>query len=519
MTPLRAVIWAAVSDPQQAAHGKDSLINQERDALAFCEREGMEIIAVLRVPGFSRDYIDIHECAEDMANEGISAFRDLLEMFKTNAFDVFVVRAGDRFGREQAIHAYIVSTIVKRMGAKIYETSKGLWIDRSNFRTYTALDGFRSASEIDEMVRRVRSGMEGRMRQGLTMNNIPSTHRLERDPVTGRALRLVVREEYRPMWDDIARLLLEGTPWQNMEIDLYERFKHVNPDTGLPWYSRTLWRLLHNPYVWGIAAKGYFRKEGLWVFDSNIPVPKGVLVERNPATPIPPLYTGELAEQVKAELRRRVQVVRGKTSPQRSYQFTGLLVCGSCGRRMNISASIKRSPSILWRCRDRFLTHGSRNCANATSVRDDIVQAQINDFLEDWLARDNPEVLVEETVTPAPQKAAFERELQTLQKRIDSLIELQLSADPGLRDNYTRKLQQAAERKAIITDQLAALETQVESPQIRTERRGAFHDLRATGLPDFWKLPPRVINQRLHRIMGRYRFIALDGKIVDTRFV
>ena len=57
---------------------KLSLSQQEADARTLCEREGWQVIDVLRVPGHSRRYVDIHECARDMQAEGIDAFNKLL---------------------------------------------------------------------------------------------------------------------------------------------------------------------------------------------------------------------------------------------------------------------------------------------------------------------------------------------------------------------------------------------------------------------------------------------------------
>ncbi len=52
---LRGVIWCAVSTkPQADEDEKDSLPQQEREGRTFCERENLEVVDVLVVPGHSR---------------------------------------------------------------------------------------------------------------------------------------------------------------------------------------------------------------------------------------------------------------------------------------------------------------------------------------------------------------------------------------------------------------------------------------------------------------------------------
>ena len=98
---LRAIIWCAVSTKGQAVEEKDSLPTQEADARAKCDAEGWEVVDVLKVPGHSRNYIDIHECARDMRKNGIDAFDKLIRHWEDRDFDVLVARDGDRFARTQ----------------------------------------------------------------------------------------------------------------------------------------------------------------------------------------------------------------------------------------------------------------------------------------------------------------------------------------------------------------------------------------------------------------------------------
>src|SRR4051794_31236155 len=125
----RAVIWCAVSDAKQAEEGKESLPSQERDGLEACAREGLQVVAVLKVPGYSRDYIDIRDCAEDMSAAGYTALGDLYEMIRANSFSALVFRRGEGCGRTRGLFPWIVKYIIKTTGGRFYETSRKRWID------------------------------------------------------------------------------------------------------------------------------------------------------------------------------------------------------------------------------------------------------------------------------------------------------------------------------------------------------------------------------------------------------
>ena len=102
---MRAILWLAVSTVAQADDEKNSIPSQERQAREYITRENWTIVDVLKVPGHSRRYVDIHECNRDMKERGIFAFDRLLQHWRDQDFDVLVVRDGSRFARTQALHA------------------------------------------------------------------------------------------------------------------------------------------------------------------------------------------------------------------------------------------------------------------------------------------------------------------------------------------------------------------------------------------------------------------------------
>jgi DNA invertase Pin-like site-specific DNA recombinase len=194
--PLCAILWCAVSTAGQAADDKDSLPTQEADARSLCEREGWRIADVLRVPGHSRRYIDIHECARDMRLEGIDAFDKLIRHWEAGDFDVLLVRDASRFARTQALHAYVVERTIDS-GARIFSLQDG-FIDETNYRMWIAMGGYSAAGEIDNLKKKRQIGFDARARRGLPVNaKVVASHKLLRDEKTGKALKVVIDGDKR----------------------------------------------------------------------------------------------------------------------------------------------------------------------------------------------------------------------------------------------------------------------------------------------------------------------------------
>src|SRR5260221_5596134 len=140
----RAVIWCAVSTKAQVnktnagdedKDDKESLPNQEEAGRELCRRNGWDVVEVLIVSGHSRRYIDIHKCARDMRKGGIVGFDRLLGLLGKQAFDVLIVRDGNRFARTQSLHAYVVESTIIDAEAKIYSFADGM-VDEHNMRMF-----------------------------------------------------------------------------------------------------------------------------------------------------------------------------------------------------------------------------------------------------------------------------------------------------------------------------------------------------------------------------------------------
>ena len=333
MAKLRAIIWSAVSTKAQTEDGKDSLESQIEQATDICNKNEWQIIDVLQVPGHSRRYFDIHKLADDAMQEGITAFHDILTHWDNADFDILIARDGDRFARTQTLHALFFERTIS-IGAKVFTLSDG-FVDANNMRMNIAMGGYRAAGEVDNLSKRRQQGYKARFNRQLPVNSkVASSHKPIRDLESGKMIGVETDESRRQEFTDLAELVLEGVAWASIESEMYKRFGYVNKK-GKPYYPHYYSRILYTPSFWGHLSrntKGDKRvnPHGAWSREKGHTVPKGITIQYNV---IPPMYSGRLANEVKAELTRR-ESINGRRKPSKSYKFSGLIICGVCGRNM-----------------------------------------------------------------------------------------------------------------------------------------------------------------------------------------
>ncbi len=518
---LRAVIWCAVSTKTQSGEDKYSLPQQEADGVALCEENGWNVVDVLTVPGHSRRGRDLHEVARKMERKGIHAFMRLIELWDRRAFDVLIVRDGDRFARSQSLFARVVEETILGAQARIFSLTDGM-IDEHNFRMWIAMCGYKSASHIDGLVEARHSGMEKRVKMGLNSHRVPLGFTLKLKDHSREPEALIHASEQRSLIQDMATLLLDRVGWGRFGEELYQRYGHVNPLTGQPYTSRTFYTFFHNPFTWGHTAYGYAGKQGLWAFDETEATPDGVTMHRNLHQP---LYTGELAEQVKAELRRR-DAAKGRASTNRSYFFTGLLICGTCGNSLTIQARQHyyrdgekrplRHHYNQWYCNH---ARKFKDCPERRIVPDTIVKTYVNSLLTEIRKKRSLAILRTGQPVLSGDVEKLRRDIADLEKQIDVMILRESQAPDSTRDRYTRQIEQAGERLEILRRNLA--ETRIHQPEIERQRLqdSALAQLGEITLAQFWALPPKEVNRRLHHLLGDVRLVASQGQIVELRRV
>jgi hypothetical protein len=514
-----ALGWIAVSTKHQAAGDKVSLEDQFAKITEWCEANDHYLIDLLVVPGHSRNYYNFSEFLVDAAKENIDAPSKLLHYIDKKAFRVFLCWDGTRFGREQSIFAEVVARIIDS-GANVYSITEG-WADKANYRYYSAIGGLKAASQLDDMQAKFQSGMTQRSKLGLPVSSRPFwAHRLIRNPESGKAEYLELDPDKKHIIDAVAELILEGVSWMTMEKELYLRYGIVNQD-GRVFSHNFFYKRVYHPAWWGHSAR-HFRTEhhpngqktDLWVFDADEPLPDGVVIHRDV---LPAVWEGEIAERIKAELRRRRMAIRGSARSIRTRRFTGLLICGGCGYVMKYLLS--GSKWVALGCSTRWWTSDIRpTCEQTHSINERTVQEWFDVRLRHMLEAGNPAAFMPDQ-TPAVEDTearmqSLKAEIAAIEGQIRNLIVKQADAPASTGHLYDDEINIRGQRLVYLQDQLRQAETitaaasaAILSPQI------AYDQIAKMGVDGFWELDQKRQNQLLHAIMGKRRLVILERQI------
>lgn len=507
----RAIKLISVSSEEQAKREKVSLEYQSERLDEAAAQYGWTWVDVIAVRGFSRDYYTVAEFVAEAGPKHPDVYR-LQDHWKRGDFDVLAVYDGSRFGRKKSMFAEVVGRTYDA-GAVIYTTKEGL-IDRSNADFFALLGGYAAEKELRVLKERTASGMRRRAELGLPKGTVIRTHRLIRDE-NGKPIRLEFDQRQRKFWDDVEQLLRDEVGWKRLEEELAARYGYTTL-AGKPLVQNTVYRLMRSPTFWGHIAIGFekkrlnWQKNASWVWDVNDSVPDGVTMFRDTHEPV---YPGERYDQMVALLAHHSQTHRGRWR-NRAYgtnRFAGLCICGVCGN--NLSYKRKRSERYVYlRCSTG--TFESR-CANYKHIPIPQFEAFIERFMEDAMRSDA--AFSQPQDKGANRLRQLEQDCARLRDEISQLIEYQISASPSLRGQYANKITERDQQLITVTAELNQLRSHAVYDGAE-EREQVRRQIEADGgLPALWQKPDHIVNQTLHALLGPYRFVALDGEIVELR--
>lgn len=522
MTQRRAIIWRAVSHESQAAEDKVSLEEQERAAREWCSRNDCAVVAVLTVPGHSRYESDVTDALDEFRQNGITAYDQLKRHWLARDFDVLVAYHPSRLGRSVALFAYAVENVV-RSGAVIHCVIGGE-INQSNFTMAYAMGSIQATQGISTLVAGKKAGMKKRASRGLhTGSTLPFFHIYERDD-HHRPVRLVVdRQRYQRLIDDLYQVVVdERVNWDNIEKRLYE-LGHAAED-GRPWRTRFFRDILLAPACWGNLGTGYrargrVQKRQWWMIEPTDDMPDNVHMEYGVCEPV---YAGEQADRLKAELRRRLDMT-GQARANNTYAFSGLCQCGECGRTMGRNKS--SGGWMGYTCKTRWIVArnmrgGITYCSQRSSISVKVLREFVHGYLDEYLPQiAQTGTLPQQNPVGAPDyPALIEADLSRVDRQIQTLtVRLGSAPDTVLPDIYAQ-LQALGQQRENLRAQLAAIHYRSDKTARRINSvKKAAQAILDMGLPNFWEQPEVAIHQLLHPLLAGWRIIVLDGEIIGFK--
>ncbi len=506
----RVILFEAVSTEPQAEAEEESLPEQDRRLHEIASKRGWDIIDVILVDGFSRVYYNYRDFAEAAFKKGVKAPMRMFDHWERQDFDIFAVSSGDRFGREQSIFAEVVARTIDA-GATVFTLRDGD-IHKGNRRMFVSMAGYSAAVEIDELVRRHKMGMRKLAKKGLptTSYGLILSHKVVE--VGKGEYKTVVNESARRLFLDTAELLLAGLSWNRIVLELAGR-GHRRP-SGRPYSASTLRKWLMHPTLHGNSAQhfqdgdNFSVARGFWVFDPADPAPEHVEIFYGTHEP---MYTGALAERVKAELRRRYGL-NGKAHPQYTGMFTGLVVCDMC----HYAASYKREKNyVAMRCVSARIPDIRSGCTNTRYVNEKKLIQYADELLRECVARADLSLLYNVDAETNAAQERFDVLDADIKEAYASIVYLQgkqANMPKILADGYDDQLRIKAEAvEAMLLEQQRIAQATLDNAPTHDQLQ-AIEEVTPLVLAGcFWTLADREINQWLHRILRNKRIVIQDG--------
>jgi hypothetical protein len=508
-TPV-GVVWCAVSSPEQAKIDKVSLPMQEELGVKWMTNNSIPCAVILRVDGHSRSDAHLIRAIKEFRDNEVTAYDDFTSLFENKLITWLWAYAHNRLGRSNTQHSFVVENTVIN-GGQIF-LHQGGEIDRGSLRGHIAIGGFESTTYIDQMVERTAAARPKVLAGGLPMARPFWTHKVVFDD-RGKRQSLVLNDKRMHFMNALIDLFLEGKTW--LEIPALLKDMGYTTPTGKPYNMSQLQNTLKNPAFWGHTGTNYKNKKsptrnrmGAWVWDESIPVPDGIILYRNT---IPPVVTGERAERVKDELRRRA-LHAGHAGSASAKIYNNLIVCSACGRNCVDTASRGKTRYYSCHIRSYDTAAGIAPCGNRKWVPYPVIHARIDDLMKQCLDEDifadNPDV-------PVDVERELKRDIQLLETRIATLIGRQAD-NPDVADLYEGQIKQLGTQRETKRRELnrVMLEEKQHAAH-RAQREGVITTLRSLDLSTFWDRPHAEINQFLLRLFGNWRLVLWEGR-VDT---
>lgn len=510
---VRGVIWAAVSTKAQTEDERLSLPTQIEAGKAFFQRERIEVVDTLVVPGHTRKARRLEDLAVSARAKGIDAFDKLIAHLDAADFDVIWIRDANRFARRASLLHYIVECIVEDCGARIYAADGGGWVDSVNVDLWTAFKGAETSSQSRWIAGTMQQAKRARADRGLPTNNQQCwTHRLVRDTATGKAVRLEPDPDKLPALMAMVKAFLDRVPYNAIERVVYQEYGFG--EAGKPYYPKLFYNIVWNPIFHGNTGLGYRsgvngQKVGLWAFDASAPRPEGLYLHYGSVTPALP---DEWLTRVQSELRRRAAV--GQHRPNNPHLFTGLLACAYCGNNLVYDYNPRKATRPRYRCQSKYNPRVSIHCDRAWSIREADVQVWLANQITHAGKMGWPELFFQSPeISIVGQADMLRQQLADIEAQADRLIQKIATAPASLANRFDAQIEALGEQAALLQQRIQSLERQ-EQRQQSPDASKAWQIVRRD---DFWEREAGEINQLLHRAMGGRRIVVAGTLIVGIR--
>lgn len=414
---MRVALYIRVSTEEQAKEGHSIGAQQDR-LLDYVRSQGRDVIGV---------YIDDGYSAKDLHRP---AMQRLLKDCELKKFDVLLIYRLDRMVRN-VIDLYSVMEHLDKHGVmfksatEVYDTTSAMG------RFFMTLVAAIAQWERENLGERVKMGMEKNFRKGgWNGGEPPYGYRLSEG-------KLIIFEPEAA----IVRRIFEmyKTHGQRYISKEFNR-EGLRTRDGALWAEYTIKYILENPIYSGRVRWNYRHLGGKKTGQEII-------------------IDGEHESIVSIEEQESIQAIAKKRLLQREkthvcFPFTGVLVCGRCGNRLQGNEKKRKHQSYRsYRCRGRF----SLGVCNLPMVAEDTIEKHPLDKIDviiDGTWKQDIDISDGNSNTPlSSDNINFENELEEIKKR-KRKWQMAFANDVITMDDLRLRMQEENSREEAIRNQL-----------------------------------------------------------------
>lgn len=313
---IRFSILAGVSTDPQAHEDKSSIDDQVKTCRRVIEHHGGVEVACFVFDGYSRSGYD----SLAAAMQDIPPLKDAIEAAEANKYDVLLLDNWDRLGDL----GQLVYTRFRRYKKQIYSARQsGKLYDPKTYDPYQDessgidmhIQGIIQTYRINKIRRGWQLGVPARVERGLHPLSLPFGYRL-----SGKDQPAQIVPEESQLLVKLKNWMLEGMSYEDMTRRAND--SGVGPRRAKGWSRHVVKSMVLNPFYAGIVRFGKLR--------GRIQAPKSEWKLGNGKHM--PLWDEATHRALLAEAKRRLD---GKRNFAAKYPFSGIPVCGICGRKIS----------------------------------------------------------------------------------------------------------------------------------------------------------------------------------------
>lgn len=325
---VRAVIYVRRSDPYK--ENSSTLETQEAACRAYAERNGLDVVQVLREKHTGVDYFER------------PAMTQLRELMYSGEIDHAIFYVVDRMSR-RGVHALMLYEDARRFGVTLHDVSGGGPIgDAAKDELLLYVRAWAGGNEWEQFRERVDRARRSRVdRGGLVAGRKPRYgYRwadVEIDGKLYRAGAYRIEEREAAIAAEIIERVAHGDPVLGIQRDLTER--GVLSPNGLDhWNRRTILKLVRDPVYKGEPLALKTRTER-----TRGGKKRQVAIEGKTLTgAAPAIVSASLWDAANAQLdRNKLEASRRMPNPEDYLLRAGFVFCGECGGRMTVASAAK----------------------------------------------------------------------------------------------------------------------------------------------------------------------------------